>query len=353
MLPQELQDDLNSRESYAALRSRWGVDNSEDDLYPDIHSPAKSDVSTPNRSPSKRKGKGRLKEEVIPPADLIKPLKSITEIRNKGQNRRFLDEVGYLLEGMGRDESPTLKKASALEIVTRLCEAEFVLQAKAADFLQSTWDAFIEAGAGKGDDKVLDSLLAAFIALVSRDLGTLTDIAHRDRLPSSSISPESSFVSTLFSLLAPLSPETDPLLAITRSSAPDSQLKMLGIMKADCAVLKTLHSAIRTKARIFTSKTPISNALLLSHSLAALSPSLLSCICLPILLQSLRTQLRSATECLSDLENGPPKRSDAKPASSSSCLGDLQAVPFGVIHDLFALLDGYLLGQVSLIFALL
>lgn len=110
-LPEELQDDYNNRESYAVLRSRWGVDNSEDDPYPEPLSPLKSNTTTPSGSPSKGKGKGRLKQEVNVPADIIQPLRSITEIRNKGESRRFLDEVGYLLEGMGKDETPALKKA--------------------------------------------------------------------------------------------------------------------------------------------------------------------------------------------------------------------------------------------------
>ncbi|KAF5386338.1 hypothetical protein D9757_006705 [Collybiopsis confluens] len=350
-LPPELQDDLNSRESYAVLRSRWGVDNSEDDPYPEVHSPVKSDVSTPNGTPSKRKAKGRLKEEASA-ADLIHPLKSITEIRNKGQNRRFLDEVGYLLEGMNKNETPALKKASGLEIVTRLCESDFARQAKAADFLQSTWDAFIAAGAGKGDDKVLDTLLVAFIALVSRDLPSLTDIAHRGQLSSSS-SSESLVVSILFSLLAPLSPETDPLLIITQRSIPDGQLKKLGIAKTDRAVLRTLHSTMLSKTRILRSKTSLSNALLLCHSLAALPLNLLSCNSISFLLRSLRTQLRCATELVSNLENeriASARRGDVKPNDNatpaySGLLVDSQAIPFGLIHDLLVLLDGYLLGQ--------
>lgn len=43
---------------------------------------------------------------------------------------------------------------SALEIVTSLCDPEFYRKAKAADFFGKTWDVFVEAGAGRGDDKV-------------------------------------------------------------------------------------------------------------------------------------------------------------------------------------------------------
>ncbi|KAE9392892.1 hypothetical protein BT96DRAFT_979176 [Gymnopus androsaceus JB14] len=341
------EDDFNSRESYAALRSRWGVDNSEDDPYPQILSPTKSSATTPNGSP--RKGKGRLKQETFAPADIIQPLKSITEIRNKGENRRFLDEVGYLLEGMGKDETPALRKASALEIVSRLCESDFARQAKAADFLQSTWDAFIDAGAGRGEDKVLDTLLASFTALVSRDVSSLTDLAQRDQAPSSSTSSQLIFTSTLFTLLAPLSPETDPLSIISQSSNPDGQLKKLGITKADRAVLKTLHITMASKARILTSKSPISNVLLLTRTLTTLPSTLLSCTCVAPLLQCLRAQLQTAIECLSGLEEDHSS-SDIKPLFSSkkhraATAPSLRIVPFAVIHDLLVLLDGYLLKQ--------
>ncbi|KAJ3916942.1 hypothetical protein F5877DRAFT_45563 [Lentinula edodes] len=355
-LPEELQDDYNNRESYAVLRSRWGVDNSEDDPYPEPLSPLKSNTTTPSGSPSKGKGKGRLKQEVNVPADIIQPFRSITEIRNKGESRRFLDEVGYLLEGMGKDETPALKKASALEIISRLCEPDFVRQAKAADFLQSTWDAFIEAGGGTGEDKVLDTLIVVFTALVSRDLLSLTDLAQRVS-PSSSTSSHPSFTTILFSLVASLTPETDPLLIISQSSTPDGQLKRLGIMKTDRAILKTLHSVITSQARIFHSKTPISDALLITHTLATVPVELLSCAHMSLLLQSLRAQLQAAIDGLSSissLANVDSASGITKPSSSSksthttsytSTLASLHLIPFSVIHTLLALLDGYLLAQ--------
>ncbi|KAJ4473279.1 hypothetical protein C8J55DRAFT_562810 [Lentinula edodes] len=356
-LPEELQDDYNNRESYSVLRSRWGVDNSEDDPYPEPLSPLKSNTTTPSGSPSKGKGKGRLKQEVNVPADIIQPLRSITEIRNKGESRRFLDEVGYLLEGMGKDETPALKKASALEIISRLCEPDFVRQAKAADFLQSTWDAFIEAGGGTGEDKVLDTLIVAFAALVSRDLLSLTDLAQRVS-PSSSTSSHPSFITILFSLVASLTAETDPLLIISQSSTPDGQLKRLGIVKTDRAILKTLHSVITSQAHIFHSKTPISDALLITHTLVAVPVELLSCAHMSLLLQSLRAQLQAAIDGLSSissLANVDSASGITKPFSSSksthttsytsTILASLHLIPFPAIHALLALLDGYLLAQ--------
>jgi hypothetical protein len=91
-------DDLafDVRESYKDLRLRWGVDNSEDD-------PRLAVSSHPSPEPEGgRKGKGKAKDRpkaMIPP-NMMNDLKSITELRSRGESRRFMDEVGYLFEGM-------------------------------------------------------------------------------------------------------------------------------------------------------------------------------------------------------------------------------------------------------------
>lgn len=74
---EEMQD--LHRESYADLRRRWRVDMSSDDGE---------------------------EEGLMGPIDL----KSITELRDKGENRRFLDEIGYLLEGLDPQAGLTMKR---------------------------------------------------------------------------------------------------------------------------------------------------------------------------------------------------------------------------------------------------
>jgi hypothetical protein len=103
----QAQEDSETRESYTDLRTRWGVDNSEDDPCPrpnNSPSPSPSNPESRSQSPTKHfhstKGKGKEKEQIIYPNGLANDLKSITELRSKGESRRFLDEVGYLFEGM-------------------------------------------------------------------------------------------------------------------------------------------------------------------------------------------------------------------------------------------------------------
>ena len=108
---------FDAPESYTSLRTRWGVDNSEDDPYPHLSpSPTKSSSATPDVSPS-RAGKGKSRSNIPTvrpppiPAGMMNPLKSISELRNKGESRRFLDEVGYLFEGMDKKGGIGLRRA--------------------------------------------------------------------------------------------------------------------------------------------------------------------------------------------------------------------------------------------------
>ena len=179
LLADSQEDDFEVRESYTELRQRWGVDASEDDPRP----------PSPQPSPSpKRKGKSKgLPKQAEPirflPNGMMNDLKSITELRSKGESRRFLDEVGYLFEGLEAQGALGVRRgrcvlmigvfdvsnptcSSALEIVTKLCDVDFARRAKAADFLGRAWEVLRDAGAGDGD-KVssahfhIDSLLNA------------------------------------------------------------------------------------------------------------------------------------------------------------------------------------------------
>ncbi|KAF7371006.1 hypothetical protein MSAN_00734800 [Mycena sanguinolenta] len=295
-LQEELDDEFASRESYTSMRTRWGVDESEDDPYA-YGSPrhSGSNVSTPNGSPSKKgKGKGKAPPEPVVFANgMMNPLKSITELRNQGESRRFLDEVGYLWEGLDKSGGLGLRRASALEIATKLCESEFARKAKAADFIAPTWDLLRTAGGGQGEDtasvlgfwwssnltsrQIMDILLAFFAALVSRDPATISELAQRSA---------SSFTSTLFSLLQTSSPSTDPLLCTSDAA----QLRKLGFSKKDQYLLTTIHTAI-CNSSLFPDSTVLSISLLTSHTLVSLPSSTL--IPTPANMKALLSTLKS------------------------------------------------------------
>ncbi|KAA1473034.1 hypothetical protein DENSPDRAFT_839449 [Dentipellis sp. KUC8613] len=252
---------LEVRESYTDLRTRWGVDNSEDDPRP--VSPVES---SPEQAGKKSKGKGKLREEgtkskVWLPPGMMNDLKSITELRSKGESRRFMDEVGYLFEGMDRDVGVGVRRGSALEIVSKLCDAEFARRAKTTDFLSRAWDVLRGAGAGDGD-KVLDAILVLFVALAAQTPRDLLELAQK---------PD--FTSVLCSVLSSVPRGKDPL-EIVASGASDAELKKAGIGKPEKLTLNSLRTTILKKSGLAPPSTtcpPLRQ--LLSQTLSTLPPT--------------------------------------------------------------------------------
>ncbi|EJF63754.1 hypothetical protein DICSQDRAFT_153594 [Dichomitus squalens LYAD-421 SS1] len=278
MIVDSQEDDFEMRESYTELRQRWGIDGSEDDPRP----------VSPQASPSpKRKGKGKgrgmakqaaVEQPVRLFNGMINDLKSITDLRSKGESRRFLDEMGYLFEGLDAKCTIGVRRGSAMEIVTKLCDVDFARRAKAADFLGRAWEVLREAGAGDGD-KVLDTILAFYAALVARDSTVLSDLVSK-----------SDFTDTLHNMLAALEHANDPLWLIS-SNAGVGELKAAGISKAENTLLVDLQRLVRKKSGIFDDSDIISNRLLISHALADVPPSAHTFSHLPSLLHSLTAEI--------------------------------------------------------------
>lgn len=120
----------------------------------------------------------------------LHPLKSLTSLRSQGSLKRFADELDFLLEGLQPSKPLSARRASGLELLKKLCGASdsseeegsesgyaadvnlgakdpeksvssvepsfFLRQLKASDALIRLWDAWRRAGAGDGNDVVLD-----------------------------------------------------------------------------------------------------------------------------------------------------------------------------------------------------
>ncbi|KAH7882443.1 hypothetical protein F5I97DRAFT_1816896, partial [Phlebopus sp. FC_14] len=206
------QDDIETHESYADLRSRWGVDNSEDDPRP-----FEDTVTLPRQL--KRTASTSFVQQPSLPNGMMNDLKSITELRSKGESRRFLDEVGYLFEGLDGSSAIGLRRASALEVVNKLCEPDFHRRAKASDFYVRTWHKLLEARAG-ANDKIFDTTVAFFTSLAARDPNTLVELAQQ---------PD--FMSTLVEILGFADHKRDILASVLTSN--DSELKSRGVLRTE------------------------------------------------------------------------------------------------------------------------
>ncbi|KDQ25997.1 hypothetical protein PLEOSDRAFT_1113649 [Pleurotus ostreatus PC15] len=313
---QAQEDDTSTRESYSSLRARWGVDGSEDDFHP---SPDISPSNSRNGTPSKNKGKGKAMSSHNRAADLpqgmMNDLRSITELRSKGESRRFLDEVGYLFEGMDAKGAIGLRRASAIELINKLCDTQFARKAKAADFLCKIWDVMRDAGAGRGD-KVLDIALVSFVAVVARDPKALEELAVQI-----STSPtEFTLGKTLFHILDS-SRSLDALTCGSLDLSP-AEAKRYGLSKNEIMQLKSLYKVISADSAVFPisllvgyfflvlmlslmSETyKLSTALLVSHSLCTLNPRHLPTCELPRLLATVKEALTYFLDRLAAYSSG-------------------------------------------------
>ncbi|KAF9454402.1 hypothetical protein P691DRAFT_692580 [Macrolepiota fuliginosa MF-IS2] len=334
------EDEFFEQESYSSLRLRWGVDTEDDPVLPPL-SPSRSKSNSNNGTPS-RKGKGKAPAVYLPP-NMMNPLKSITELRSKGESRRFLDEVGYLFEGMDPSNSTGLKRSSASEITTKLCDEEFARKAKAADFYQKTWDVFLKTGAGRDEDKILDILLVFLVALIARNLDTLVELARQEITTEAEGSSNGkgktkednpdTLVGILFFILR-TSADVDPL-AMASPSRPstDFEFKQVELTKKDRIMLSNLYTTISIKSRLFPPDTPVSIALLTTHILRNLPSSLLPLKHTSDLLYSLRSSL-NASSSPDNLSCGSHEDEDDKIEPQYEC-----------IRNHLHLLDMCLLGQ--------
>ncbi|KAG8731210.1 hypothetical protein FRC11_004734, partial [Ceratobasidium sp. 423] len=110
-------------------------------------------------------------------------LRSITEMRVKGESRRFGDDIEYVLEGLEDESGVKVRRASAVEFVTRMHEKGFVLRARASDVLGRAWRAIHQSVLEAGD-RVFDAITAIFICLVARELQDVSGALQDSKLPS-------------------------------------------------------------------------------------------------------------------------------------------------------------------------
>lgn len=317
-LHDQTQEDM-SQESYTDLRNRWGVDKSEDDPLPF------EPVPSPSRRLKRTSSATFQSSQSFNSSGVLNDLKSITELRNKGESRRFMDEVGYLFEGFEMPSAIALRRTSALEIVNKLCDPDFNRRAKAFDFYVLTWDK-LSISRGGVSDKIFDAILSFFAALAARDPLTLGDLSRR---------PD--FVDTLIDILVSLRDKTD-VLSLAATSARETDFKSCGISKPEIHVLKKLSEMVSRELYEGSQSQP-SVRLLVSHTLVVL-PTALAARHLDPLLANLETELSLVEPRITAYLSGL----SLLPVPSELC-----SVTLSLEHleSSLRLVDSFLLGQWS------
>ncbi|KDQ10345.1 hypothetical protein BOTBODRAFT_58087 [Botryobasidium botryosum FD-172 SS1] len=223
----DIDDEELGRESYNDLRARWGVDRSEDGLL----GPEATEI------------------------------RSISQLRHKGETRRFLDEVGYLFEGFQSGMTIAVKRLSAIEILRKMCEVEFVRKAKAADRLVHAWDSLRNVNE-QSSDKILEICLVIFAGLIARDQRDVDELVRMEGFPK------------FMTIMIGRSRNADPL-GFTVEGERGEEARRLGIAKQDRILLESLREIVR-RGDIFPdddSDAWISTRRLVSHVLITLPPT--------------------------------------------------------------------------------
>ncbi|KAL5521823.1 hypothetical protein ACEPAF_2571 [Sanghuangporus sanghuang] len=281
------------RDSYAELRKRYGVDDSEG-----------LDADSADT--------GSFGEGLA----LYNPLSSITDLRSKGESRRFRDEVGYLFEGLEPNRALSVRRSSALDIVLNLSDHEFWKKARAAGLIMEIWDRLREAGAGNGD-KVLDPILCCFVALASDEPRDILLLANNE-----------DFIETVIRLMITYA-TNDPL----GSNASNSSLKL---MKPETLTLTRLRDIMSAKTSIVYEECEPSTRLLLSRSLSAV-PSL-AFPHLSVILESVIGDLTFLCNRLAAYRSGLALFNEASGSGSGH-----EKLCFDHIYNCLAILDFYLI----------
>ncbi|EIW77120.1 hypothetical protein CONPUDRAFT_168135 [Coniophora puteana RWD-64-598 SS2] len=320
-------EDLEVGASYTELRARWGVDE-PDEPFVASTSTFKGSSTVPG-SPSKKlarstSGSGSgfglgpasisatdLAQSAAADSGLWNDLKSITELRSKGERRRFSDEVGYLFEGLGPEAAPGLRRSSALELVRKLCDPQFARVARASEFATRALSAFITAREAEADT-VLDATIAAFLSLAAHDVLVRAEPAVLK-----------CFIGLAVGILSGLTPEHDVLArAHTGRSNGKSSIaasaRAMGLSKTQYTALRALVAAISDQPTHFAPASQVSTRLFISSALAALPRSTLAneaALIAPVVLDSLRCELALVDVRLDAYEHGgslyAPEKDDA------------------------------------------
>ncbi|VDB95591.1 unnamed protein product [Peniophora sp. CBMAI 1063] len=160
--------------SYRELRKELGVDDFE---------PLSSPPTSPRRPTSPRKSnsvKGKARDDGLATLGAGKPklapnmhndVRGLSELRNRGEARRFLDAVQDLFDGLSPESAPAIRRASALECLTKMCDSGFARRARASEFRSRVWEALrARKDEGGGErDRILDACAAAFVGIVVRE----------------------------------------------------------------------------------------------------------------------------------------------------------------------------------------
>ncbi|GAA5984382.1 hypothetical protein JCM5350_003341 [Sporobolomyces pararoseus] len=139
-LTQRISKPAPAQESYAQLREKWGV-------------AAEEELDEDEEFESQERGARVIGTGIL---------------RAQGEGKRWSDEIGWTLDGLREGKGGSGARSSALEILEKTLDREWMRRLKSSGMAEQVYLAFRRGGAGDGD-RILDIALVVLLAALTRD----------------------------------------------------------------------------------------------------------------------------------------------------------------------------------------
>ncbi|GAA5925256.1 uncharacterized protein JCM15063_004972 [Sporobolomyces koalae] len=128
------------RETYSQLREKWGV-------------AAEEELDEDEQHESQERGARVIGTGIL---------------RAQGEGKRWSDEMGWTLEGLGEGKGGSAARSSAIELLGKILDREWMRRLNSSGMAERVYLAFRRGGAGSGD-RVLDLALVVLLTALSKD----------------------------------------------------------------------------------------------------------------------------------------------------------------------------------------
>nr|XP_018262860.1 uncharacterized protein I303_04345 [Kwoniella dejecticola CBS 10117]OBR85018.1 hypothetical protein I303_04345 [Kwoniella dejecticola CBS 10117] len=140
--------------SYAELRKKYETDNEET-----------------------QDGSGNLMAELL----LARAPQAVSDMRSKGENRRFMDELSCLIEGIGDPNMGiSFKRTSALDILRNMQDETWLAKLKICGQVDKVWDSLFQAR-GEESDIAMETICMLFLNTIQQSDSGLDNILQNDQ----------------------------------------------------------------------------------------------------------------------------------------------------------------------------
>ncbi|WVQ72378.1 hypothetical protein IAR50_001930 [Cryptococcus sp. DSM 104548] len=145
-------DSEDTQESYTELRHKYEVDNT---VLPNSRS-------------------ANLLQEMLQ----ARAPETVSDMRSRGENRRFIDELGYLLEGISEPTgNPAFKRSSAVDILQNMQDETWLTKMKICGQVDKAWDHFLEASL---EDEIMRAACLLFLVVLMASGSGLEHVLSND-----------------------------------------------------------------------------------------------------------------------------------------------------------------------------